>query len=126
MKRALSKFGEDEISYVFKYVDDIGYVKESCLDLVRESIEREHGMKLKVCLEDDENEINYLQVKLKRHADRDNLVEVRWVQKEYGSKVIFDRHSFHPWQMKKAVVSEFVKNALLLSSKCYWKEVTSG
>lgn len=127
LNEALAEFKEDEISFVFKFVDDIvGGVKSSCLDAIQESIEKQSGMKLKVCLENDENEVDYLQMKLKRHADKNNLIDVFWTQKEYGSKVILNYHSFHPWQMKENVVFEYIMNALALSSKSHWGKVTTA
>lgn len=124
---ALTDFKDEEISFIFKFVDDIvGGVKRTCLDAVQKSIEKRSGMKLKVCLENYENEVEYLQMKLKRNADKNNLIDVFWSQKEYASKVILNFHSFHPWQTKESVASEYIMTALTLSSKSYWKKVTTA
>lgn len=122
LSEALSGFRNNEISFIYKYVDDIiGGVDESRLSDIQESIEKAHGMKLKVSRENEGNEVDYLQMRIKRQADNSNLIEIRWVQKEYSSKSILNFHSFHPFNMKMNIVTEYMRNAFSLSSKANWK-----
>lgn len=125
LSEALSKFDPSKISFMFKYVDDIlGGVDEEYLERVRIAIEVEHGMKLKMCREDMNGEVDYLQMKVKR--EEDGLISLRWSQKDYSSKCILDFHSFHPWNMKANVFIEFIRNSLKISSKCNWNSVTDS
>lgn len=125
MNEALSQFNNGEISFIYKYVDDIfGAVDETCLTKIQNAIEEAHGMKLKVCRENEESEVDYLQMKIRRKAYKGNLIDIRWFQKEYGSKNILNFHSYHPLNMRKSVVTEFIRNALKLSSSIHWEAVT--
>lgn len=122
LNEALKDFSCDEISFLFKYVDDlIGGIEESRIAEVQKAIEARHGgMKLKVVLENGNREVDYLQMRIKRNSEDDNSLSVRWMQKEFSSKRILDFHSSHPMRMKVNVVREFIRNALILSSKEAW------
>lgn len=125
MIKALARFTNGEISFIYKYVDDvIGGIDESSLIDIQDGIEKSLGIKLQMCRENDENEVDYLQMKIRRQTDNYNLIDIRWYQKEYSSKSILNFHSFHPWRMKSDVVVEFIRNALKISSKIHWEEVT--
>lgn len=118
LNEALSKFNSGEISFLYKYVDDIiGAIDETYLPEVQFAIESLHeGMKLKIKLEDDMKEVDYLQVKVGRAFESDNSIHMRWIQKEYSSKQIVNFHSFHPMSMKENIVKEYVANGLKLTT----------
>lgn len=120
LNEALLSFNEGEISFLYKYVDDIivGIDRDS-LAKVQDRIEISHGgMKLKLSTEDIWNEVNYLDLKIRRIPST-SMVYIRWTQKEFSSKRIIDFHSYHPYTMKVKVVKEYVKNALKLTSPDY-------
>lgn len=122
---ALTRFNSEDVSFIFKYVDDIiGGVEETRLSDIQRAIEETTGMKLKVCHESDANEVDYLQMRIRRQKHNGNSIDVHWVQKEYSSKSILNYHSFHPWNMKVNVVMEFIRNAFSLSSKMHWNTTT--
>lgn len=120
LNEALSGFDDDVISFVYKYVDDLlGGVDANYLLEIQKAIEDAHGMTLKMCWENDANEVDNLQMRIKRPADNDDL-DIRWMQKDYSSKCILNFHSFHPWNMKVNVVMEYVRSAFALSSRAHW------
>lgn len=124
LNEAVSRFRDGEISFIYKYVDDfIGAIKRYIDEVQRVIVSLHTGMKLKVQLEDEENEVVYLQTKIGRDLVNGNSIHVRWHQKDYCAKRILDFHAFHQWQMKDNVVKEFVKSALQLSSTQHWKYV---
>lgn len=122
LSKALSRFDDSHVSFFFKFVDDlIGGIDERYLTDVKDAIESEHeGMKLKMVLENADNEVDYLQVRIARNAGDGNSLRVRWMQKEFGAKRILDFHSFHPLRMKINVVWELIANAFRLSSEEHW------
>lgn len=123
MDMALEGIDRCQIDFIYKYVDDIICgIKEDYVERVQRAIEGAHGMKLKLCKENGDGEVNYLQTKVKRGASR--IISLHWSQKEYSAGCILDFHSFHPWNMKVNVVSEFVKSALRLSTRESWSKVT--
>lgn len=83
-------------------------------------------MKLKVCRENDTNEVDYLQLRIRRQTGKESLIDVRWVQKEYSSKSILNYQLFHPWNMKVNVVTEFIRNAFAWSSKLHWNATATS
>lgn len=122
---AVSTFRNGEISFVYKYVDDIiGAVDRRYINKIQESIESLcAGLKLKIELEDDNNEVIYLNAKVGRDIANGNSIHVKWFQKEHCAKRILDFHSYHPQHVKNNVVKEFVKSSLKISSSRHWKEV---
>lgn len=123
LNKALLQFDKSEISFIYKYVDDIiGAINKNCLDRLQKAIESLHsGMKLKMQNEDHNGEVIYLQMKIGRNAESNNSVYARWFQKEYCSKRILDFHSYHPQRMKDSVVKEFISSVLKISSNHCWK-----
>lgn len=117
LNEALSSFKEGEISFLYKYVDDIIFCGDGdLLTEVQSRIESCHGgMKLKLTTEDEKNEVIFLDLKVGRNLDVP-LIYARWTQKVFSAKRIIDFHSYHPYKMKIAVVKEYVKNALSLTS----------
>lgn len=122
LSEAVSKFSGDEVSFIYKYVDDlVAAVDVDCIELVKDAIEKSHGgMKLKLEMEDEKREVSYLQVKIGRDVTRRNVLYFKWTQKEFSAKRILDYHSFHPMKMKISFVREFVRNALKLTSTQFW------
>lgn len=119
LNEALLPFDDGRISFVHKYVDDIITCADvGFLNVIQKQIETLHGMKLKLTMEDNANEVNYLDLKVGRCLD-DGSICVRWIQKDYSSKRIIDFHSYHPLKMKINVVKQYVKNALNLTSFKY-------
>lgn len=123
MNEALAGFGK-EISFIFKYVDDlIGAMDENILEAVKLAIEETHnGMGLKLVAENDSQEVDYLQMKVGRDATSGNTIYFKWSQKEFGAKRILDFHSFHPLKMKENIVREYIRTALRLTSVSYLNE----
>lgn len=127
LNEALLMFDSAEVSFMYKYVDDIiAGIDSRILTRMQERIELLHGgMKLKLTVEDVENEVDYLQMKVGRNV-RENSVYVRWTQKDYSSGRILDFHSFHPLNMKVNVVKEYVKSALKLTSTMHWNKTINS
>lgn len=115
-------YKNDEISFIYKYVDDITTgMDSSCVTEFKEVIEcQQKGSSLKTNLENSKNEVDYLQTTIGRYPEENNRIHIRWYQKEYSAKHILDFHSFHPPKIKNNVTQEFVENALKLTSPQHW------
>lgn len=116
-----SMFRKDEISFIFKYVDDIvAAIDKDRVFAIQQAIESlTSGMKLKLTYENEEGEVDFLQLKIRRNHE-DNILDIKWIQKEYSARHILDFHSFHPRRMKDSVINEYIKNALKLTSVKHW------
>lgn len=126
IKNAMSKFSNGEVSFLFKYVDIWSAIDSEYVDKVQEAITSEHqSLSLKILRENLKHELNYLNLTVGRHRypEDNDLVHLKWWQKECSSKHILDFHSFHPDDMKKNVIQEYVNVALNISSVQHWKEV---
>lgn len=77
-------------------------------------------MSLKLVLEDERSEVEFLQMKIGRSGENGDCVYLKWSQKEYSAKRILDFQSFHPWRMKVNVVREFIRTILRLTSFRLW------
>lgn len=110
------EYNSGGINFMYKYVDDIiSAIDKRFVSTVQSSIENLlGGMKLKLTAENEDCEVDFLQMRIRR--DLNNQVNVRWMQKEYSAKRILDFHSFHPSEMKRNVVKEFIRSALSLTS----------
>lgn len=121
LNEAVMDFQKEEITFIYKYVDDIiAAMDESCVLRMQSTIESLLGMKLKIVYESVHKEVDYLQMRIGRDSES-NVVHVRWIQKEYSSKRIIDFNSYHPQKMKNNVVNEFIRSALKLTSRVHWK-----
>lgn len=104
-----------------KYVDDIiSAIDKNRLSDLKTSLESLLGMNLKMSIEDDTREVEYLQMKIGRDISDDSL-HIRWCQKDYSAKRTIDFNSFHPRKMKNNVVNEYIRSSLKLSSPIHWK-----
>lgn len=111
------------LDFIFIFMDDLLYgVQRDCKDILTERIKQISGIKLKSTEEDEKHSVNYLNIECNRNTTENNKIEFKWWQKPESSGRILDYHSFHPLHMKINIVSEFVKNALRLTSKKFWQE----
>jgi hypothetical protein len=63
------KFKNGEISFIYKYVDDIiSAIDKSCVSGLQSTIESLLGMKLKIGVESALKEVGYLQLRVGRDA----------------------------------------------------------
>lgn len=127
IKKATEMCKNDEIIFVYKYVDDIiSGIDMDYIDTFQAAISsQKYGLTLKLTRENSRNEVNYLNLTVGRYPDENNTIHVRWWQKECSCKHILDFHSFHPEKIKKNVTQEFTNVALKLSSEQHWKDVIS-
>lgn len=125
LNKALLEFSNGEVTFIYKYVDDlIAAIDVDCLKDVQRVIESLLGMKMKLEVEDENKEVEYLQLKIGRSSNS-RMLHVRWIQKEYSAKKIIDYYSYHPREMKNNVVREFIRSALTLTSPVHWKQTTN-
>lgn len=110
------------LDFMFIFVDDIFYgVQEEYKRILISRIIEATNINLKSTEEDGNNSVNYLNMECIRN-ETNNKLEFRWWQKPESAKRILDFHSFHPLQMKINIISEFVMNALRVTSKHFWNE----
>lgn len=74
MNKALSGFQSDEVTFLYKYVDDlIAAVDKKCMRSLQNEIESLLGMKMKTVGENEDNEVDYLQMKVSRNVKNGSL-----------------------------------------------------
>lgn len=111
----LKRIEENKISFVVKFVDDLGSAMDS--NMVKDlRIDRED--------EDEGQSVSYSNCKLIRR--KDNTIGFVWWQKPYSSKQILNFHSNHPLIMKRNVVCEYIKNALTITTDDYIFKAVAG
>lgn len=72
------------------------------------------NLTIKFTKESEERSSTFLDVLIVRD---DNLcINTRWWQKECSAKRILNFHSYHPLEMKKNVVSEYIRHAIYITS----------
>lgn len=114
-----------KLTFLFKYVDDIiAGIDSECVHTLWNAINSQlHGLTARVDQENDSHEVNYLNLTVGRYPDDNNIVHMKWWQKECSAKHILDFHSFHPKNVKDCVAQEFINSALRISSAQHWCEV---
>lgn len=87
---------QDDISFVFKYIDDfIGAMKSSIMELFRIKLESQiRNLSLKHTNESYDGTVSYLDCLVSRNED--SIITIRWWQKECSSRQILNFHSHHP------------------------------
>lgn len=125
LNKTMATFPKDKISSLFIYVDDVGCIAHrDHINKLHECIMKDCGMKIKLEKEDDNNEITYMNLAVRRFPEEENVLRAYWWQKPQFCQRILDYHSFHPFQMKKNIVIEYVKNAFSVTSSCYWDDTS--
>lgn len=114
--QAFKVIDKDKISFLVKYVDDLGGAMDESIISVFESHLNGIVSGLRVEREDEDNErsITYLNCKLRRRTD--NTIGFSWWNKPYSSRQILNFHSNHPYHTKWNVVKEYIKNALAITT----------
>lgn len=126
LNKVIGKMPYSSLEFIFIFMDDLFYgVQKEQKDLLTDNIYQVSGIKLKSTEEDAKNSVNYLNMECIRSV-LDNKIKFKWWQKPESAKRILDYHSFHPMHMKVNLISEFVMNALRLTSKQYWQEIIAN
>lgn len=110
--QAIETFGADEISFIFKYVDDIfSAIHKDIIDEVHKRISGYvGGMQLTRTDEDENHEVEYLDCLFQRDPVKMTLTH-RWAKKCYGSFATLNYHSNHSWSVKNNTVKELIRHA---------------
>lgn len=110
--QAVKTFNADEISFIFKYVDDIfAAIRIDLIDEVHRRISRHvGGMELTKTVEDENCEVEYLDCAFRRDPERMTLTH-RWSKKSYGSFATLNYHSNHSWNTKENTIKELIRHA---------------
>lgn len=66
------------------------------------------------------NEINYLDVTVKRHHD--GVISTNWYHKSMASNRLLNFYSAHPRRMKFNTAKNFIRKVFAFSHKSHWKE----
>lgn len=110
------------LEFMFIFIDDLFYgVQKEYKDILISRISQATGINLKSSEEDARNSVSYLNMECIRN-EAENKLEFKWWQKPESANRILDFHSFHPTHIKINVITEFVMNALQLTSKHFWNE----
>lgn len=126
LNQVIGKMPYGSLEFIFIFMDDLLYgVQKEQKDNLTDNVYQVSGIKLKSTEEDAKNSVNYLNMECVRNV-LDNKIEFKWWQKPESAKKILDYHSFHPMHMKINVISEFLMNALRLTSKQYWQEIITS
>ncbi len=127
INEAVKKFSSDDIRFLGIYVDDIFGVmnKKIINEMESDILKGQKFLKLKIVRENELNEVDFLNVTVKRTMVMDNKFKLtfKWFTKECSAGRILDFQSSHPLSMKKSICEEFIKNTLTVSDKEYWNEV---
>lgn len=119
------KFYEPHYAFVVvqgSFMDDTFYsVRKDCSNVLTDKIIGASQIQLKSTAEDKNYAVNYLNMEIIRNIEN-NRIEFKWWQKPQSACRILDYHSFHPIKMKINIITEFVKNALEITSKKFWSE----
>lgn len=113
---AKKKIEENKISFLFKFVDDLGGAIDADTipifeDLLNNAIS---GLSVKREDEDENKSVSYLNCKMNRRED--NSIGFIWWQKSYSSRQIMNFHSNHPYYVKRNVVREYISNAIRITT----------
>lgn len=124
IKKAISKFKTEEISFLCKNVDDIFTAVDSeIIDNLQDEINSQQtGLKVKIERENQLHEVNYLNLTIGRYHNENNIIHLKWWQKDCSAKHILDYHSFHLIRIKDSVVQEFINSALSITSVQHWQK----
>lgn len=121
LNEIMDKTSTEIVSFLSIFVDDIGCsVQRDRIDTFKDTIMKHCGMNLKLETENDEHSITYMNMAIHRYPEEGNILRMNWWQKPQFSNKILDYHSFHPFYMKKNIVTDYVKNAFRVSSQCFW------
>lgn len=117
----LKGFGADEISFFYKYVDDIfTSIHVDHIAAVKENISTAANMELTVTDENENLDVEFLDCVFRRNQDLS--ISNRWLKKGYNSLSILNYHSYHPINMKVNVVREIIRHAFAVTSSEFMKE----
>lgn len=114
--KTASTIGDEHLSFLFKYVDDIAFgMEEGVMERFQATLCPESGrLRIKHKGENSENEINYLNLSIKRMCDRTLITS--WWHKPCSSRQIINFHSFYLKSVKDNVIREHVSFALYITS----------
>lgn len=117
---AIGKFTANEISFIFKYVDDIfAGIHRDYIDKVHHEMEMQlKNMKIVRTDEDAGREVFYLDCIFRRMVS-DKTISYRWSKKSYSSFSTLDYHSNHPVHVKKNVVREMIDKSFQVTSPMF-------
>lgn len=107
-----------KIFFLRKFVDDIftcadiGYIEKFKSDVSKFS----GGINLKCERENEDNEVRYLDVIIKRDEGLENELSLRWYQKPISNCQVLNFHSAHPFHIKENLINEYVRSALGVTS----------
>ncbi|KAG4072308.1 hypothetical protein HA402_004240 [Bradysia odoriphaga] len=116
--KVLNSYDAEDITMFRKYVDDVlsgGRVE--LIDEIKRRIETETNMELTLTMEDENNEIEFLDCIV--HRNSDGSLSHRWTKKPYSSLSVLNYHSYHPIHMKHNVINEMIKRAFVITSPEY-------
>lgn len=119
MLEALKTMDKSKISFLVKFVDDLG----GAMDVEIIPIIENHlnsvikDLHVERTDEDEQKSVSYLNCKLIRRED--NTVGFAWRHKYYASRQILNFHSNHPLVIKQNVIKEYIKNALEVTTDDY-------
>lgn len=113
----------EKITFLSIFIDDLiaGLHKDYITDLHVCISKHCNGIALKLSHEDVIGEVFYYNMAISRDIEDDNKIRCRRWLKPLSCRRILDFNSFHPNAMKKNLAKEYVRNALLVTSYCYWK-----
>lgn len=116
MLNAKRQIGENEFSFLVKFVDDIcGAMKVEAAKKFEELMNNiVEGLSVKREDEDESGSVTYLNCRIIRRTD--NTIGFSWWQKPYSSQQILNFHSNHPVYMKRNVVEEYISNAIKITT----------
>lgn len=117
-----SHFKRTEISFLFKYVDDIsGAMIEKSVETLEMKLNSAiRGLKVKREVENEMRSISYLNCEINRRED--NTIAMKWCQKGCSSRQILNFHSNHPYHVKMNVVREFIDRAIRVTTDDHMNE----
>ena len=122
LNHVIEKMPHGSLEFIFIFIDDLLYaVQKNHTNELIAHITQISGINLKSVGEGANNSVNYLNMECIRNT-LNNEIEFKWWQKPQSANRILDYHSFHPIHMKINVISEFVMNALRVTSKHFWQE----
>lgn len=115
--KSVLKYDASDISFLFKYVDDIvsSAHPDRSAQLLSSISADVVGMDITLSAEDENSSVTYLDCNMKRNPD--GTISTSWSKKSYSSCSILNKHSYHPEVMKENSVRELVRHAFSVTTE---------